>query len=203
MAKQDEDAARVEGCAPGGVGLLIIDMINSLSFPGGAELQPKAERLATRLLALRDQADRLGIPVVYVNDNYGQWHSERSRIVEACAAPGCPGREIVLRLAPRDGDFFVIKPQFSGFYSTNLPVLLPKLGVNRLALTGMAADICVLFTAADAHMRDYNLWVPEDAVTSEADERTTWALEIMRNSMGAETRSTAALSLAAWVAAAA
>jgi nicotinamidase-related amidase len=199
MARHDEDSARIGDCAPGGVGLLIIDMINGLAFPGGAALKPQADRIATNILALRDQADRLRIPVIYVNDNYGQWHSERSRIVAACADEACPGRDIVLRLAPRDDDFFVIKPQFSGFYSTNLPVLLPKLGVSRLVLTGLATDICVLFTAADAHMREYELWVPTDTVASEADERTAWALEIMRNSMGAETRATADLALAAWV----
>ena len=103
------------------------------------------------------------------------------------------------RLGPRPDDFFVIKPALSGFYATSLPVLLPKLGVSRLVLTGVAADICVLFTAADAHMRDYDLWVPADAVGSEGDERTRWALDIMQKSMGAEIRPTSELSLAAWV----
>jgi nicotinamidase-related amidase len=54
-------------------------------------------------------------------------------------------RDILSRLEPHADDFFVIKPQFSGFYATNLPVLLPKLGVTRLILTGISTDICVLF----------------------------------------------------------
>ena len=199
MPRVDEDAARIEGSAPGGVGLLIIDMINAMDFQGAERLLTKAKTVAETVLALRDQADGLKIPVVYVNDNYGQWHSEKSKIVEACASGDSPGRAIVARIAPREGDYFVIKPQFSGFYSTNLPVLLPKLGVSRLVLTGIAADICVLFTAADAHMREYRLWVPNDAVASEGDERTRWALDIMRKSMGAETASTGDLSLEAWV----
>jgi nicotinamidase-related amidase len=99
--------------------------------------------------------------------------------------PRAPARDIVERLAPRAGDYFIIKPQFSGFYATNLQVLLPKLGVRRLILVGMAADICVLFTAADAHMRDYDLWIPADAVAGEDAKRTAWALEIMRASMDA------------------
>ena len=103
------------------------------------------------------------------------------------------------RLRPREDDFFIIKPQFSGFYATNLPVLLPKLGVTRLVLTGIATDICVLFTAADAHMRDYALWVPEDAVAAASDERSRWALEIMNNSMGAQTTPTSELSLDEWI----
>lgn len=196
---QDEDAARIDGVAPGGVGLLIIDMINAMDFPGAEAMRDKADQVASVILALRDEADRLRVPVIYVNDNYGQWHSDKSRIVEACEADDKPGRDMVRRIAPRDNDYFVIKPQFSGFYATNLPVLLPKLGVSRLVITGIAADICVLFTAADAHMRAYDLWVPTDAVTSEHDERTRWALDIMQKSMQARTEAMGDQGLAAWL----
>jgi nicotinamidase-related amidase len=196
---QDEDVARIEGGAPGGVGLLIMDMVNDMAFPGAEAVRPKADRVADIVLALRDDADRLKVPVIYVNDNYGQWHSEKSKIVDACTADDSPCRAMVRKIAPRDDDYFIIKPQFSGFYATNLPVLLPKLGVSRLAITGIAADICVLFTAADAHMRAYGLWIPSDAVASEADERTRWALEIMQHSMQAQTGSTAELTLEAWL----
>jgi nicotinamidase-related amidase len=199
MADRDEGAATIEGTAPGGAGLLIVDMINDMAFEGAEAIRPKTEALTSTVLALRERADRLKVPVVYVNDNYGQWHSEKARIVEACSKEDSPGREMVRRIAPRPDDYFVIKPQVSGFYATNLPVLLPKLGVNRLVLTGIAADICVLFTAADAHMREYGLWVPRDAVVSESDEHAEWALETMRKSMGAETRPTSELDLAAWL----
>jgi nicotinamidase-related amidase len=200
MADHDQDAAFIKGPAPGAVGVLIIDMINDLSFEGAEKLQPKAEAVVSTVLRLRDRADRLGVPVVYVNDNYGHWHSERSKIVEACAAAPGPGGELTRRMAPRPDDYFVIKPQVSGFYATNLPVLLPHLGVSRLVLTGVAADICVLFTAADAHMRDYELWVPRDTVAGESDQRTDWALSIMRDALDAETRATTELDLEDWVA---
>lgn len=195
------DKAEIVRPAAGGTALLIIDMINDMDFPGAEEMWAEAGKAADAIVKLRDDADRLKAPVVYVNDNYGQWHSERSRLVEHCGRSG-PGREIVDKIRPRDDDFFVIKPQFSGFYSTNLPVLLPKLRANRLILTGVAADICVLFTAADAHMREYGLWVPRDAVASSSKERTNWALEIMQNSMSAETRPTTEFRLEDWIAAA-
>jgi len=187
--------------APGGTALLIVDMINDMSFDGADALRDAATEAAGRILALRETADALGLPVIYVNDNDDQWHSERSRIVARAAERAGGSRPMVERLAPRDDDYFVIKPQFSGFYATNLPVLLPKLGVSRLVLTGVAADICVLFTAADAHMRDYGLWVPRDAVASNSPERTGWALEIMDGSMGADVRPTTERSLEDWVAA--
>ena len=77
------------------------------------------------------------MPVIYVNDNNGQWHSERTRLVEETLAKDTPGRVVTQALRPRDDDYFIIKPRFSGFYATNLPVLLPQLGVSRLILTGV------------------------------------------------------------------
>jgi nicotinamidase-related amidase len=199
MADRDDDAANITHPAPGGVGLLIIDMINSMAFEGAKTIRANADASADVILKLRQEADRLKTPVIYVNDNYGHWHSDKSRLVAAFSEEGCPGREMVKRIAPRENDYFIIKPQISGFYAANLPVLLPKLGVNRLILTGIAADICVLFTAADAHMRAYNLWIPSDAVASEDGQRKDWALEIMRKSMGATIRSTDELSLETWI----
>jgi nicotinamidase-related amidase len=185
--------------APGGTALLIIDMINDMDFAEGSQMFAHAEQAAKAIVRLRDQATRCGVPVVYVNDNYGQWHSERSRIIEHCVREESRGRDLVRKIEPRHDDFFVIKPQFSGFYATNLPVLLPKLGANRLILTGLAADICVLFTAADAHMRAYDLWVPADAVASVDQQRTDWALDIMRKAMSADIRPTSEVSIDDWV----
>lgn len=179
--------------ASDGAALLIIDMINSFDFPGADAIREPARRAAGAILELRDQAVRAAIPIIYVNDNFGEWHSEKSRLVEQVKA-----RLVRPELAPDDDAYFVIKPQFSGFYATNLQVLLPKLGISRLVLTGVATDICILFTAADAHMRDYALWVPEDAVAAEVPERGAAALAIMRESMGADTNPVRTQSLADW-----
>jgi len=176
--------------------LLIIDMINCFDFPGSEILEPKAARAAGAILRLKNEMISAGYPVIYVNDNFGEWHSERSRLVERALAR--PNR-VAGMLKPQDEDFFIIKPQFSGFYATNLPVLLPKLGVSRLILTGIATDICILFTAADAHMRDYALWIPRDAVAAESDERGQFALDTMRETMSAETHASDALSLTDWI----
>jgi len=183
--------------AADGTALLIIDMINAFDFQHGDELRERACAIIEPILQLRKDIEAQGWPVIYVNDNFGEWHSERSRLIDHALENGNVVSE---RLRPTDEDYFIIKPQFSGFYATNLPVLLPKLGVRRLILTGLATDICVLFTAADAHMRDYDLWVPADAVIAGNDERGQWALEIMTNSMGAQTKPTNQLAGKDWVA---
>ena len=182
----------------GGTALLVIDMIGRMEFTGAEAMRPAMRRAADAIGRLRDEAEAERMPVIYINDNFGEWHSEASRLIDRAVQEDSPGRDVAERVRPGDRDYFIIKPQFSGFYATNLPVLLPKLGVSRLVLTGLSADVCVLFTAADAHMRDYRMWVPADAVAAPTPEREEVALAIMRQSMKADTRSTRELSLRRW-----
>jgi len=184
----------------GQTALVLIDMIGPMRFAGSDKLAEPLLEAATAIEGLCAAAREAELPIIYVNDNFGEWHSEASRLVDRAIEAGGVAREVAERLKPGPADFFVIKPQFSGFYATNLPVLLPKLGVSRLILTGLAADICVLFTAADAHMRDYDLWAPADAVVARSEDRKFWALEIMRQSMHAETRPVAEYTLDQWLA---
>ena len=198
MGSQDKQIAATSPASCDRPALLILDMVNCFDFEGAEALEPRAFEAARRVDRLRQEFRAQGWPVVYVNDNFGEWHLEPSKLVERALEKDNPVTEMV---RPEHGDFFIIKPQFSGFYATNLPVLLPQLGVSKLVLSGIATDICVLFTAADAHMRDYDLWVPEDAVAAESDERGRWALDIMAQSMGAETAATSQKSLREWLAA--
>ncbi len=199
MKPGEKDDLHNTGRAFKGVGLLFIDLINPMNFEGAQDLLPKFDDVVNVAVRLRNAADELGVPTIYVNDNYGQWHSDRSKIVEACLDPKIPSCHLLERVTPRACDYFVIKPQVSGFYATNLPALLPRLGISRLAMVGVAADICILFTAADAHMRQYDLWVPADGVASENDARRDWALDIMAKTMDAETQPTGNLSLQVWL----
>lgn len=179
--------------------LLILDAINPFDFEGAEAIIQAAEQASHVIADLRSAADSLSVPVIYVNDNYGHWGSEKAQIVEAAKTASPAANDIVGRLAPRASDYFVIKPHFSGFYATNLTALLDRLEVGRLILTGFAADICVLFTSADAHMRGYDLWVPADAVAAEGSDRKAWALDILAQSMEAETRPAVEFKISAWL----
>ena len=181
--------------AGNGVALLIVDMIGRFDFAGADGLIPVAMKVAGRIDELREAARQRGWPVIFVNDNFGEWHSEKSRLVAKALGGGNPVAE---RLEPADDEYFIIKPQLSAFYATNLPVLLPKLGVRRLILTGMATEMCVLFTAADAHMRDYKLWVPRNAVVASDRQRGEAALAIMGESLDCEVAATDVLPVDTW-----
>jgi nicotinamidase-related amidase len=176
----------------GGTALLIVDMLNDLRFAEAERLKPALPAVCDAILTLRDAADRRGLPVLYVNDNYGDWRSDRAQLIAEIRSRS-PVPELIDGLWPRDGDYFIAKPHFSGFYATGLQAVLPRIGVSRLILTGIVTDICLLFTAADAHMRNYGLWVPCDTTASIDIERRDRALNIMAEAMAADTRSSVAL----------
>ena len=168
------------------VALLLLDVVNDLSFPGGERLLRHAVPMARRLARLRTRAKRAGIPVIYVNDNYGRWQSDFRRLTARCRRTGARGKPIVDLLAPAEDDYFVLKPKHSGFFSTTLDVLLAYLGARTLVLTGLAGNICVLFTAHDAYMRDYRLVVPADCVASETRRQNQQALRVMHTLLKAD-----------------
>ena len=66
-----------------------------------------------------------------------------------------------------------------------LAILLAKLGARRLVLTGLSADSCVLATAQGANMREYAVWVPQDAVAAITPARRRHALQVMAVGLGA------------------
>jgi nicotinamidase-related amidase len=127
------------------------------------------------------------VPTVYANDNFGLWRSDFHSVVRDCMRPGGRGRALVEHLHPARNDYFVLKPKHSGFHATPLDLLLRQLGVEELIVTGVAGDGCVLYTAADAHLRDYRVVVPEDCIASESEARTERALTQVRLSLRGHT----------------
>jgi len=198
MPAMNED---LHGNAPdkADVALLLIDVINDLDFPEGEQLLRYALPMARRIAALKERARRAGIPAIYANDNFGRWRSDFHAQVEHCLRDGVRGRPVVELLRPDQDDYFVLKPKHSGFFSTTLDILLDYLGVKAVILTGVAANICVLFTAHDAYLRDFHLVVPGDCVASNTEEENRTALEQMAKVLKADTRPSTELDLDALI----
>jgi nicotinamidase-related amidase len=149
-----------------GTALLLIDVINDLAFDGSDGLVQEAEPMALRLARLKRRAAAAGVPSIYINDNFGQWRSDFRQTVAHCTARSSPGRIVSRRLRPTSRDYFVLKPKHSGFFDTTLETLLDTLGTRRVIVTGIAGNICVLFTANDAYMRDLKIFAPADCIVS-------------------------------------
>jgi nicotinamidase-related amidase len=184
------DSQTLHGSAPDSseAALLLIDVINDFDFPEADDLLKYAVPMAERIARLATRARAANVPVIYVNDNFGRWRSDFRSQVEYCLQRGGQGAKIVELLVPGDKDYFVLKPKHSGFFSTTLDTLLEYLGVKTVILTGTAANICVLFTANDAYMRDLRLVVPIDCVASNTQELNAYAIEQMRTVLRADVR---------------
>jgi nicotinamidase-related amidase len=163
--------------------LVLIDLIGSFDFSGAAALLPKAEAAAERLARLKARARAAGVPVIFVNDNYGHWNSNFQDTLRR--AQQGPGARVAHLLEPEADDYSVLKPCNSGFYATPLELLLRHLGVRRLVVGGVATNICVLYTVHDAHMRGFPVTVVSDGVAAEDDEVGRFALRQMQEVMDA------------------
>ncbi len=177
-----------------GTALLLIDVINDMAFEGSSALIAQAEVMSRRLADLKRRATRAGVPVIYINDNFGQWRSDFRRTVAHCTAKTSPGHVVSRRLKPTARDYFVLKPKHSGFFDTTLDTLLEELRIRRLILAGVAGNICVLFTANDAHMREYKLFAPEDCIVSNTPEENAFALRQIRTVLNGKVTPSARLT---------
>lgn len=177
----------LHGSAPdkSAAALLLIDVINDFEFPEGEQLLRTALPAGQNIGSLKRRAKDAGIPTIYVNDNFGRWRSDFKKIVAHCRDE-TRGKQFVELLLPEEDDYFVLKPKNSGFYSTTLDLLLIHLGAKNLIITGIQGNNCVLFTANDAYMRDYKIFVPSDCTVSNTEEENRHALKQMQNVLKAD-----------------
>ncbi|HZG73206.1 MAG TPA: isochorismatase family cysteine hydrolase [Chondromyces sp.] len=166
--------------------LLIIDVINSFQFDQGKILAEKTKEICPQILKMKEFCKENDFPIIYINDHYYLWKADIDKIINHCmndiSAP------IIQQLKPKEDDYFLIKPKHSAFYGTALNTLLHQLDVDSLIITGIAGNICVLFTANDAYMREYDLYIPEDGMTSVREQDDAYTLEMMKNVLNADTR---------------
>jgi nicotinamidase-related amidase len=185
MAKNASSRSRRAHVAGKGSVVLVIDCINDLEFDGGEKVLPWARRLASRLVPFLSKARKAQLPVIYVNDNFGHWHSSFHEVYDHCTRKRSRGREVSRRLKPKRSDYFILKPRHSGFFATSLVPLLEFLGAKHLILCGIATNLCVLFTAHDAHMHAYPMTVLSDCCAAESDFDRNTALKQLERFCGA------------------
>jgi nicotinamidase-related amidase len=150
--------------------LLLIDLITDFDFEDGDRLYESTRSIISNVGELKKRAHEAGSPVIYVNDNFQKWDEDLTGLVSRIRSKSEKGTEILEKIAPSESDYYVLKPQRSGFYATPLGVLLMSLGVSRVVLAGVTTDICVLFTAHDAYMRGYGVAVPNDTTAAVTEE---------------------------------
>jgi nicotinamidase-related amidase len=164
--------------------LVVIDMINTYDHEDAERLRESAEQAVPVIGDLVRRARDAGAPVIYVNDNFGQWRSDQDALVEDALAG--EHASLVEPIVPDDDALFVVKARHSIFYETPLEYLLRQEEIEDVVLTGQATEQCILYSALDAHIRHIPVVVPRDAVAHIHEDLAEAALRMMEVNMEAE-----------------
>ncbi|MFG1666186.1 isochorismatase family cysteine hydrolase [Streptomyces sp. Y7] len=171
---------------PGGLALVVVDMINTYDHEDAELLVPSAREVVPVLSGLIDRAREADVPVIYANDNFGLWRSHHGELLDTALAR--PHADLIAPIRPDERSLFVVKARHSAFYETPLSYLLWRLEVGHVVLAGQVTEQCVLYSALDAHIRHLQVTVPKDAVASIHPHLASAALEMMERNMGAHIR---------------
>lgn len=163
--------------------LIVIDMLNTYAHEDAEILVPSVRKTLPGITTLLERARASASPVVYVNDNFGDWRSHHGEILRT-ALDG-RHRDLVEPVAPDENSLFVVKARHSIFFETPLAYLLGQLGAERLVLCGQVTEQCVLYSALDAHIRHFDVVVPADAVAHIDADLAEAALRMMTRNMSA------------------
>ncbi|MFV0137815.1 isochorismatase family cysteine hydrolase [Streptomyces sp. HMX87] len=167
----------------GKTAMIVIDMINTYDHKDAELLIPSVKSVVPVLTRLLRQARERDAPVIYVNDNFGEWRSHHGELLDKALSG--PHAGLVEPLRPDDRSLFVVKARHSIFFGTPLDYLLQQQDIDRLVLCGQVTEQCVLYSSLDAHIRHLDVVVPRDAVAHIHADLADAALRMMERNMGA------------------
>lgn len=156
-------------------------MLNPYEHPQADRLAARVEQALPGVRTLLDRAREADIPVVYINDNYGDWNSSADELAERAMQGAHP--ELVESILPGEGHSFVIKARHSTFYETPLEYLLDQMGAKRLIFTGQVTEQCILYSVIDAYVRHFEVTVAVDGIAAIYDQLGEAALQMMERNL--------------------
>ena len=174
--------------------LLVIDMENGFIDPRSAHCIRGAAATVPACCRAVETAREKGIPVFFVKrisrtdgsdvelTRYGGWKAGGRAM--GPSSDGFNSAQAPEGLRPLPGDYSIIKPRWSAFFHTELDLILRRLGVRTVILTGTTTPNCVRTTAYDANALEYNVVVLSDCCSSQTEEIQRVNLEDMER-MGA------------------
>ena len=159
-------------------GAMPADEVGIVHMPGHADRVATAERLVAA-------ARVAGVPVVFFQEVHRPSGVDFGRELDGTEGVHCvegrPGTDLEPSLQPEPGydEFHIVKRRYSGFIGTDFEIVLRGLKASTLILLGGLTDVCVHYTFADAHQRDYYVRVVTDCVGGSSTYRHDAALDAM------------------------
>ena len=164
--------------------ILVVDMLND--FVTGALKCDRGLAIVPKTAELLRAARAKNVPVIFCNDAHLKDIDHELKLWGDHAIAGTKGAEVIPELELCATDYVVPKRRYSGFFHTDLDLLLKELGVDTVILTGLHAHMCVRHTAADAYQLGYNIVVAKDATDSFTEEDYLYGIKYLKETYGAK-----------------
>lgn len=160
--------------------LVVIDMENAFIDPASPLCIKNALATVPACGKVIEKARKRKIPVFFVNrvyrkngsdvefTRYQSWYDG-----DRYLAPGSAGPlsiDVPAEFKPKAGDYCIVKPRFSAFFQTELDLILRRLGVRTVILTGTTTPNCIRTSCYDGLSLDYNILIIEDCCSSNTEE---------------------------------
>ena len=170
---------KLENCA-----VLVVDMLND--FVTGALTCDRGKAIVPATARLLDAARAAGVPVIFCNDAHIKGIDRELKLWGDHAIAGTPGAQVIPELKVSESDYIVPKRRYSGFFQTDLDILLTELGVKTVIMTGLHTQMCVRHTSADAYCLGYDVVVAKEATDSFTEEDYLNGLAYLKTCYGAD-----------------
>ena len=164
--------------------IIVVDMLND--FVTGALGCERGQAIVPKTAKLLDAARDAGVPVIFSNDCHLKGIDHELKLWGDHAIAGTKGAEVIPELKLSEKDYVVPKRRYSGFFRTDLELLLKELGIDTVIMTGLHTHMCVRHTSADAYCLGYNVLVASDATDSFTEEDYKGGIEYLKNVYAAE-----------------
>ena len=170
-----------------GTALLVIDVQECGRQPydvAGIAMMNGYDERVSRIAGLVEVFRAAGLPVIWSQEVHRPDLADIGRELDGSEGVHCvlgaPGTEIVAELQPRPDEHFIQKRRYSVFFGTDLEIILRGLGISTVVLVGGLTDVCVHYTFAEGHQRDYLMRVVTDCVGGSSPAAHDSALTAMR-----------------------
>ena len=164
--------------------ILVVDMLND--FVTGALGCDRARAIVPATAELLNAARKAGVPVIFCNDAHIKGIDRELKLWGDHAIAGTPGAEVIPELGLCESDYVVPKRRYSGFFQTDLDILLNELGVQTVVVTGLHAHMCVRHTSADAYCLGYDVVAAKECLNSFTEEEYLGGLAYLKTCYGAD-----------------
>ncbi len=164
--------------------ILVVDMLND--FVTGALKCDRGLAIVPSTAKLLDHARKKSIPIIFCNDAHIPLIDHELKLWGNHAIRGTPGAEVIPELKVSSKDYTVPKRRYSGFFHTDLDLLLKELKVDTVIMAGLHTHMCVRHTSADAYQLGYKVVVASNATDSFTEEDYKNGIRYLKEVYGAE-----------------